>query len=1261
MVRILRITVLVLLALSYRLSYSQTQLAAWTFDNTPAAPNTPTSITANLGAQSGTAALYADGTNGSSAWTSATELAAFAGTTTNDPRGSGGANTFTLSLVGNAANNKAVVLKLSTAGYENLTLTYATRNTSTGFTSQAWSWSTDGANFTPLRTVTGLTTTFAAQSLDFSAISSINNTSSVYLKVTFSGATNSSGNNRIDNIVITATPTTVPTPPAFTANYPRADNITLTGFNGVVNLDKTGTAYLVVLADGEPAPSSAQVKAGQDGTGAALAANLKASVTVSTAASDFTLPITGLTSATDYDVYFVAENANGIQTSPSGIDLFTLDPSDILPPDFIASYPIVNSITPSTFTVRTNINEVGRTYFVVLPGGATVPTSAQIKSGQNAAGTSLATNRAGVINSTALNTEFTSVVNGLSANTTYDIYFVTEDNIPNLQSSPVKVTATTPTLYAELFNDCNGTASFTSYSIAGDQVWGCVDFGYNSTKAIRMNGFASAAVANEDWLISPPMNLSTGAALSFYSQFSFAGNGLQLKVSLDYSGAGNPNDATWTDLNGNFPTVSVGSTSTALTDWTLSNVDLSAYANKKVYLAFVYTSTATAAARWTLDEINVSHAEASYLSVSPAGLQFSTAGSKKSYTLKGVHLTSTVSITAPSDFQISKDNSSFSSSLSFTASEANASPLVYVQFTGTGVQNYSGTITHTSTGVSGKTVSVTAVDKSKSFNISAYNLEFFGSNVADGSSEYGPVDDALQVSNVTTVMQTIGSDIFSVEEVSDDAAMDQLVSNLPGYAKLMADRWSYSFNPPDPTFPPQKIGIVYKTSTVQVVSSRVMFSKFYDDIRAAEATSVSAALALLPNYPSSGGNTPSNFWSSGRLPFMVTADVTVNSVKKRIKVVVLHSKSGSAQADYDRRKYDVKVLYDSLMAHNAHDNLIILGDFNDNVLGSINTGSASTYQVFVDDVANFNALTYPLAQNGGYSFPSSSSFLDHIIISNELNSDYIANSTVVEDPRTYIPSYTTTTSDHLPVSARFALSKVSQTITFTAPVAKTLGSAPFALSATSTSGLPVSFTTTSDKVTLSGSQVTLVKAGSVTINASQSGDESYSAAPVVEQSFCINPAKPAITLSNGNTESPVLTSSASAGNQWYLNGTAITGATNATYTATTPGVYSVQVKADNCASEFSANTSILITALAPESSGKISVYPNPVEDYLMVSGLTGNDFESSLTDMTGRTFSIRLEKQNDVHTADVKSLTSGLYIARIRQGNGVQQIKFIKK
>ncbi|MEI6854406.1 MAG: hypothetical protein WCL06_16280, partial [Bacteroidota bacterium] len=187
-------------------------LAAWTFDATAVAPGTPSSLAANFGVQTNTAMLYADGTNGSSTWITATignELTAFGGTTLNDPReGSNVLAGNTYSMVGGtgmSANGKSMVIKFSMANYKDPIMTYATRNTSTGFTSQQWAWSTDNVSYTDFTNIIGLTTTFAIKTLDMSSIDQLDNAATVYLRVTFSGATNASGNNRIDNIVIRGT------------------------------------------------------------------------------------------------------------------------------------------------------------------------------------------------------------------------------------------------------------------------------------------------------------------------------------------------------------------------------------------------------------------------------------------------------------------------------------------------------------------------------------------------------------------------------------------------------------------------------------------------------------------------------------------------------------------------------------------------------------------------------------------------------------------------------------------------------------------------------------------------------------------------------------------------------------------------------------------------------------------------------------------------------------------------------------------------
>ncbi len=1046
------------------------------------------------------------------------------------------------------------------------------------------------------------------------------------------------------------------TPPSFTATYPKISNLASSGFDLITNLNEIGKTYLVILPNNATAPSSAQVKNGQDATGASLAANLIGSINVTVINFEYAIAVAGLSDNTDYDVYVVAEDLiPNIQATPTKIDVKTNTAGDVTSPTFNATYPIVNTVSATSFTVRTNLDEVGKTYFVVLPSGATAPSSAQVKAGQNASGVTVAINMAGTINVTLTATEFTSAVSGLSPSTAYDIYVVAEDNVPNLQTSPTKVSVTTGKQYVEDFNACDGTASFTQFSATGAQVWGCTDFGRNATKGIRMNGFAGTAQLNEDWLISPVTSISANASLTFYSQFSFAGPSLQLKISSNYSGSGDPATAAWTDLNGNFPTVAVPSNSTSLSDWTLSDVDLSAYASQNVYVAFVYTSSAgtNTAARWTLDDISFSNAAASYLEASPTLLSFIAGATVKSYSLRGFNLSNNVSVNAPGNFTVSKDNTTFSGSISYTPAEIASAQNVFVKFDApTGSNTFIGSIANVSTGVATKNISVRGTDKSQTLDITTYNLEFFGTDVKDtGGTEFGPIDDALQVTNVTTVLQNIGADIFAVQEVADDAAFNQLVSNLPGFSGMLANKWSYSFDPPDANFPPQKIGFIYNSSTVQLVNSRVMFSQLYDAVRAGNS-------GLLPGYPT----TASSFWSSGRLPFMATFDVTIGGLTKRVRVVNIHAKSGSAAADYNRRKYDVKVLHDSLVANYANDNIILLGDYNDDVDVSIGapTNPESTYKVFADNTTQFNLLTLAISQTGAFSFPSSSSFLDHLTTSNELTNSYVGNSITVEDPRTYISNYVNTTSDHLPVSARFVITKENQTITFPVIADKNVGDAPFTFTLpTATSGLAVSVTPNA-KITINGNQITLVSAGKASIIASQPGNGNYNAATSVTREFCIKPTKPSVTVSFASGTS-TLTSNAANGNQWYLNGAVITGATNNSYTATNAGIYKVQVTIDNCLSDFSNDTPVVITGDLPKGNASISLYPNPTVGILFISGLEPETNECSIVDLLGRPIMMNLEKSGDQHRLTTESLVDGVYMLRVNQSNSVHQLKFVKK
>jgi hypothetical protein len=98
-------------------------------------------------------------------------------------------------------------------------------------------------------------------------------------------------------------------------------------------------------------------------------------------------------------------------------------------------------------------------------------------------------------------------------------------------------------------------------------------------------------------------------------------------------------------------------------------------------------------------------------------------------------------------------------------------------------------------------------------------------------------------------------------------------------------------------------------------------------------------------------------------------------------------------------------------------------------------------------------------------------------------------------------------------SGTLAVAKADQTITFDPLVSRTLGDAPFALAATASSGLAVTYTSSDTSVaTVSGDQVTLVGAGTVTLTAAQAGNGNYNAAPPVDQTLTVNQASQAITF-----------------------------------------------------------------------------------------------------------------------------------------------------
>lgn len=149
---------------------------------------------------------------------------------------------------------------------------------------------------------------------------------------------------------------------------------------------------------------------------------------------------------------------------------------------------------------------------------------------------------------------------------------------------------------------------FIQYSVAGaSQVWE-----HSSTyKCAMMSGYdAGSRYANNDWLISPAMDLTskTNVILNFvhaigYGNYSSIGDELKLYASSNYSGSGDPSTATWVELS--FAMPADLSTNFA---WTNSgDVSLSAFDGmSNVYFAFNYNCGSTNASTWEVKDVVVS-------------------------------------------------------------------------------------------------------------------------------------------------------------------------------------------------------------------------------------------------------------------------------------------------------------------------------------------------------------------------------------------------------------------------------------------------------------------------------------------------------------------------------------------------------------------------------------------------------------------------------------------------------------------------------
>lgn len=163
---------------------------------------------------------------------------------------------------------------------------------------------------------------------------------------------------------------------------------------------------------------------------------------------------------------------------------------------------------------------------------------------------------------------------------------------------------------------------------------------------------------------------------------------------------------------------------------------------------------------------------------------------------------------------------------------------------------------------------------------------------------------------------------------------------------------------------------------------------------------------------------------------------------------------------------------------------------------------------------------------------------------------------------------------------------------------------------------------------------------------------------------CINPglcasltitANPLPAIPTISANGTVLSSSAATGNQWFLNGDTIPGATDPQYTATEPGIYTVGVNENGCES-VSEDFDFSVGIADQWAEGSIRVYPNPFEDRISIelsqSVFSGQLLRIDILDITGRQVHVAQVETREHQDLVLPVLPPGAYLIRIQSASG---------
>lgn len=144
--------------------------------------------------------------------------------------------------------------------------------------------------------------------------------------------------------------------------------------------------------------------------------------------------------------------------------------------------------------------------------------------------------------------------------------------------------------------------------------------------------------------------------------------------------------------------------------------------------------------------------------------------------------------------------------------------------------------------------------------------------------------------------------------------------------------------------------------------------------------------------------------------------------------------------------------------------------------------------------------------------------------------------------------------------------------------------------------------------------------------------------------------------------SPSITANQTGGTyQWIncANSAPISGETNQSFTATTPGLYAVIVSFNGC-SDTSVCTLLADAGLSEKSLSNILISPNPNTGSFVLTGDLPTNGTILVYDVQGKLIKVDEILNNASHAMQMENVNKGVYFVQIQSERGTQMIRFVK-